>query len=138
MSARMNVFAAIACASVAILFFSFPALACRGLSAETRTFLERLPEGGMEKDVVGKVEILSIDADGKTHQRVSKARAVVPMKGLKKGQEFMIVLGAATSCAHDADAKAGERYFIAGQFDDEGRFQGEWKGLVPIWLSPNP
>lgn len=112
---------------VFLLLGATPANACRGVESESETFLMLMPPEAMEKSIVAKVEIQETSAGNEQPGRLSKVRVLEGMQGVNAG-DTITVASQMHSCASDAQVKAGEIYFIAGEMH-EGVFHGEWQGF---------
>ena len=108
----------------AMLGLCWSAHACLGTFSETITFLDRLPEKALEKDVVAKVRIVSAQTDNQSEIK-AKTKVLDGVKGCKKGATIKVEVRL-TSCSREPMLKKGQTYFLAGAIDADGVFRGEW------------
>ena len=110
--------------AVLLLSLAAPsALACRGASQHTYTFFKELRQELLASERVGKVEILK--TQGGFPGRITTVQVIEPLKGLQQGDVFL-VLSYLTFCQQDHGITAGDRFYIAGEFDERGHFIGSW------------
>lgn len=106
------------------------ARACRGPTMETQTFIRTKPPAETEhSSLIAKVKIVRIINSG-----VAAIEVLENIKGTKAGDTFNVLYDI-HSCARDYNVKAGETYYIAGEFNEKGVFFGSWKDL-PYTHSP--
>lgn len=106
--------------------------ACRGPTAETRVFLNTLPDAP-NMEIIAKVEIL--DTYRTNTKRISEVIVRRSIRGVEKGQQ-MTIREPMHSCQRPNEISdgwflgfgPGDRYYIAGNLTDSGYFKGIWSG----------
>ena len=107
------------------------AQACLGPSSEVHTFFESLFQRAFEKDVIALVKIERTTE--KDMFRESLVKVVQPIRNTQQGQEF-VIKEPMHSCMRPYDIAIGNTFFIAGEFNEENNFTGEWKSEnTGIW-----
>ncbi|MBA43520.1 MAG: hypothetical protein CMF62_05890 [Magnetococcales bacterium] len=117
---------------VSLLFGAQSASACMGASAESRSFMNKLPLTAEEQPLVAQVKVLERreSQEGEPYGRISTVEVVKPIKGAIVTGDRLNVLSEAHSCAGDLfSVKVGETYYIAGDENADGLFIGIWRGF---------
>jgi hypothetical protein len=99
--------------------------ACRGVHAETKTFLERLPPVARSKALVAKIEVVSSKVENA--KITAEVRVLDAIKGTEKGKAIHIVIDL-SSCSREPKVAPAQQFFIAGSIGSDGIFRGEWRG----------
>jgi hypothetical protein len=101
------------------------AFACRDALSETHTFFQELPPSLSSKEAVAKIKVVSTE-ESKDHDRITKAKVVSAIKGLKANKTIKI-FSDMSSCNRDPEIQIGKEYYVAGTIDANGIFRGIWK-----------
>ena len=110
-------------AALLIVLSAPSAQACRYAGLHTYTFFKELRQELLASERVGRVDVLK--TQGGVPGRVTTVQVITPLKGLRKGDVFL-VLSDLISCQRDHGISAGDRFYIAGEFDERGHFIGSW------------
>lgn len=104
--------------------FGLEALACRDIGSEVRTYLDTLPAAAKSRDFVARVELVTVTTE--KSKRVAKAKVLEKIKGDPKISALTIE-SEFHSCNRDPELEAGQKYYVAGKIEKDGRFRGLWK-----------
>ncbi len=117
--------------SVLVLTLSIvtSAEACMGLMLEVQTFLPRLPKDISQVDYVAQVEVVD---KGEVHSGFAEVRELEVYKGEAPKKEFTVMYSTHSCANADYNIQVPQKYYVAGHFDSNGTFTGEWRRMHPM------
>ena len=119
--------------SILVLTFSIvtSAEACMGIMLEVQTFLPQIPKNLDQVDYVAKIEVLE---KGEEYSGFAQVLEIEAYKGQAPSETFTVMYSTHSCANADYNIEESQHYYIAGYFDSNDTFIGEWRLMSPMQI----